>query len=136
MAEPILVGGEWRQGRGPVVPSVNPADRSVNAEIATASVADVDDAVAAGAAAVEDPSWRDLKPHQRADILLRISALISARAEELAVLQLRDNGKPIHETRALVASAAGTFKYYAAACETLEGEITLTPWQIATLQLV
>jgi acyl-CoA reductase-like NAD-dependent aldehyde dehydrogenase len=124
MAQPILVGGEWRQGRGPVVPSINPADRSVNAEIATASRADVDDAVAAGARAVDDPSWRDLKPHQRADYLLRVSALITARAEELAVLQLHDNGKPIHETRALVASAAGTFKYYAAACETLEGEIT------------
>jgi betaine-aldehyde dehydrogenase len=124
MAEPIFVGGEWRQGRGPVVPSINPADQSVNAEIATASRADVDDAVAAGARAVDDPAWRDLKPHQRADYLLRISALISARAEELAVLQLRDNGKPIHETRALVASAAGTFKYYAAACETLGGEIT------------
>ncbi|HVO14348.1 MAG TPA: aldehyde dehydrogenase, partial [Alphaproteobacteria bacterium] len=83
-----------------------------------------DEAVAAGVRAVDDPAWRDLKPHQRADILLRISAGISARAEELAVLQLRDNGKPIHETRALVASAAGTFKYYAAACETMEGEIT------------
>jgi betaine-aldehyde dehydrogenase len=124
MAEPILIGGEWRQGRGPVVPSINPADQSVNAEIATASRADVDEAVAAGVRAVDDPAWRDLKPHQRADILLRISAGISARAEELAVLQLRDNGKPIHETRALVASAAGTFKYYAAACETMEGEIT------------
>jgi betaine-aldehyde dehydrogenase len=124
MAEPILIGGEWRQGRGPVVPSINPADQSVNAEIATASRADVDEAVAAGVRAVDDPAWRDLKPHQRADILLRVSAGISARAEELAVLQLRDNGKPIHETRALVASAAGTFKYYAAACETMEGEIT------------
>ncbi|HVL34349.1 MAG TPA: aldehyde dehydrogenase, partial [Burkholderiales bacterium] len=36
-----------------------------------------------------------------------------------------DNGKPISETRALVASAAGTFQFYAAACETLEE--TLTP---------
>src|SRR5690606_29676991 len=113
MAEPILVGREWRHGRGPVVPSINPADQSVNAEIATAGRDDVDDAVAAAADAADDPSWRDLKPHQRADYLLRISALISERAEELAMLQLRDNGKPIHETRALVASAAGTFRYYA-----------------------
>ena len=124
MASPILIGGEWRAGSGPVVPSMNPADRSVVAEIATASRADVDEAVAAGAKAADDPAWRNLLPHQRADILLRISAGIAARAEELAQLQLRDNGKPIHETRALVASAAGTFKYYAAACETLEGEIT------------
>src|SRR5690606_23604839 len=44
--------------------------------------------------------------------------------EELAQLQRRDNGKPINETRALVASAAGTFQFFASACETLEETIT------------
>src|SRR5262249_54509539 len=34
------------------------------------------------------------------------------------------NGKPIAETRALVASAAGTFQFFAGACETLEEMIT------------
>src|SRR6185503_8816212 len=45
-------------------------------------------------------------------------------AEELAQLQRRDNGKPISETRALVASAAGTFRYFGAVCETSESELT------------
>ncbi|MEW3695502.1 aldehyde dehydrogenase family protein, partial [Pseudomonas aeruginosa] len=35
-----------------------------------------------------------------------------------------DNGKPIRETRNLVASAAATFQFFAAACETLEESIT------------
>src|SRR5690606_9976628 len=124
MAEPILIGGEWRQGGGAPIPSINPADRSVTAEVSSASPADVEEAVAAGWRSMDDPAWRDLKPHERAQYLLRVSGIISSRAEELAQLQMRDNGKPITETRALVASAAGTFKYYAAACETLEGEIT------------
>jgi betaine-aldehyde dehydrogenase len=125
MVMPILVAGEWRRGRGDVYASRYPADDSVNAELAAASVPDVEEAIAAADAAWRRPDWRDLKPHERASVLYRISTLIRARAEALAQLQRRDNGKPITETRALVASAAGTFQFFAAACETLEE--TLTP---------
>jgi acyl-CoA reductase-like NAD-dependent aldehyde dehydrogenase len=57
--------------------------------------------------------------------LHRIAAGIRGRSEELARLQRLDNGKPVNECRALVASAAGTFQFFAAACETWED--TLTP---------
>jgi betaine-aldehyde dehydrogenase len=63
--------------------------------------------------------------HERAGMLHRMAQGIRARAEELAQLQRLDNGKPIKECRALVASAAGTFQFYAAAAETWEE--TLTP---------
>ena len=121
---PILVGGEWRRGRGPVYATRYPADDSVNAELAAASVDDVEDAIQAADAAWRRPNWRDLKPHERASILHRISSLIRTKTEELAHLQRRDNGKPIGETRALVQSAAGTFQFFAAACETLEEALT------------
>jgi betaine-aldehyde dehydrogenase len=124
MPEPILVGGEWRAGRGAVVASLYPHDNSLVAEVAGAAPEDVGEAVAAAKRALGDPRWRDLQPHQRATFLHRISDLIAARAEALAQLQRRDNGKPIGETRALVASAAGTFRYFAAACETAEAEVT------------
>lgn len=122
--EPILVAGEWRPGRGARYASYYPADGSVNAEIDAASVEDVNDAIVAGHQAWQRPDWRDLKPHERASILHRVASIIRSRAEELAHLQRRDNGKPISETRALVASAAGTFQFFAAACETLEETIT------------
>jgi betaine-aldehyde dehydrogenase len=122
--EPILVAGEWRNGRGARYASHYPADGSVNAEIAAASIDDVNDAIACAHEAWQKPNWRGLKPHERAAILHRIAALIRGRAEELAHLQRRDNGKPITETRNLVASAAATFQYFAAACETLEETIT------------
>jgi len=125
MIMPIYVGGTWRQGRGDAYASRYPADDTVNAELAAASVDDVDEAISVADAAWRRPDWRDLMPHARAAILYRISTLIRERAEELAQLQRRDNGKPIGETRALVASAAGTFQFFAAACETLEE--TLTP---------
>ncbi|MBT6284104.1 MAG: aldehyde dehydrogenase family protein, partial [Rhodospirillaceae bacterium] len=124
MSEPILIGGEWKAGRGPDMVSVYPADGSENAVVAGASAADVDEAVARAKAAMAEPAWRDMKPHDRGSLLMRVSQLISDRAEDLARLQMRDNGKPIGETRALVASAAGTFRYYGAVAETMEEEIT------------
>jgi betaine-aldehyde dehydrogenase len=122
---PILVGGEWRRGRGELYASRYPADDSINAELAAAGLADVEEAIETADAARRRPDWAALKPHERAGILYRISAAIRSQAEELAQLQRRDNGKPISETRALVASAASTFQFFAAACETLEE--TLTP---------
>ncbi|MCG6656778.1 aldehyde dehydrogenase [Halomonas campisalis] len=123
MTQPIFIAGEWRVGRGDPLTSIFPADGSVNARLNAASLEDVDEAIAAADAAWRRPEWRDLVPHQRATILYRVSQLIESRLEELAALQTRDNGKPLAETRALVASAAGTARYFAAACETLEGEL-------------
>jgi betaine-aldehyde dehydrogenase len=125
MTRDILIGGEWRQGRGEVYQTIYPADGTVVAEIAAPSLADVNEAIEVADAARRKPSWSKLKPHERATILYRISQIITQRHEELSQMQRTDNGKPIQETRNLVTSAAGTFRYFASACETLED--TLTP---------
>ncbi|GGA11973.1 aldehyde dehydrogenase [Dyella caseinilytica] len=119
----IFVGGQWRQGRGAQTASLFPADQSINVQLHVADLSDVDDAVQAGERAWRNPAWRESLPHQRATVLYRVAALIEARREDLARLQTRDNGKPLAETRALVDSAAGTARYFAAVCETLEGEL-------------
>ncbi len=135
MASPILIGGEWKSGRGPDLVSVYPADGSENAVVAGAAAEDVDEAVVRAREAMAKPAWRDLKPHERGALLSRVGALIAERHEELARLQMRDNGKPIGETRALVASAAGTFRYFGAACETMEDEITPSRGPYVTMSI-
>lgn len=120
----IFVGGVWKRGRGATFASQYPADGSVNAEITTANADDAREAVEAADLAWRKPDWAGLKPHQRALVLYRIADLIMARHEALAQLQRRDNGKPIGETRVLVASAANTFRYFAACLETLDDELT------------
>jgi acyl-CoA reductase-like NAD-dependent aldehyde dehydrogenase len=130
-----LIGGRWRDGSGPLYSTEYPADGSVVAELHAASVADADEAVQAAEAARHRPSWAGLKPHQRALLLHRMAAGIRERAEELAQLQRLDNGKPVSETRALVASAAGTFQYFAAACETLEDQVTPARGDYLTMSL-
>ncbi len=120
----INVGGEWRRGRGHAYQSLYPADLSVSAELHAASAEDATEAVERAHEAFVKSDWATRKPHERALVLYRVAEGIRARREELAHLQRRDNGKPIGETRALVDSAAATFQFMAAACETLEDQIT------------
>lgn len=118
----LLIGDKVTSGSGSVLRSINPADGSTNYEIAGASAADVDRAAALAQKAVRDAGWRDRKPHERARLLSRIADAIAANAETLARQQMVENGKVLAECRAQSASAAATFRYYAAACETMEGE--------------
>lgn len=121
----IYVGGVWAQGAGALIESVNPATSEVFATLHGATVEDVDVAVAAGPAAIEESGWARKLPHERAAVLYRIGATIEANADRIATLQTRDTGKTLKETRALAMSAAATFRFTASALETMED--TLTP---------
>lgn len=122
---PINIGGEMRLGGGDESATLYPATGEVVARLRAPSLADVDEAIARADQAFRSSGWAQRKPHERAAVLQRVAALIRERAEPLAQRQRLDNGKPISETRALVASAAATFQFFASACETLEE--TLTP---------
>ncbi|MFW1665425.1 MULTISPECIES: aldehyde dehydrogenase [Acinetobacter] len=124
MVKELYIAGEWRLGRGHVIQSTFPADNSVNAEISTASPEDIEEAIAKADQAWRAPEWRNRMPHERAKILYKVADIIEARVDELSQLQTRDNGKPLAETRGLVLSAAATARYVAAACETLNDELT------------
>ncbi|QUN26620.1 aldehyde dehydrogenase [Cupriavidus sp. KK10] len=121
---PICIAGEWRLGTGDRYGTRYPATGEVVAELNAASLSDVEEAVQGAHQAFLTSGWAQRKLHERAAVLYRVAELIRAQGEQLAQRQRLDNGKPISETRALVASAAGTFQFFAAACETLEETIT------------
>jgi betaine-aldehyde dehydrogenase len=137
MTVPIktFFAGAWQNASGPLYSTFYPADGSEVATLHAATEKDVNTAVTFAETARLKPDWALLKPHERAGLLFNIAQGIRARSEELAQLQRLDNGKPINETRALVASAAGTFQYFAAACETLEGTVTPARGDFLTLSL-
>lgn len=130
-----LIAGRWRDASGPEYETEYPHDGTTVATLRAATATDVDEAVEAAERARRKPDWAALRPHERAGMLLRIAAGIRERAEELAQLQRLDNGKPITETRALVASAAGTFQFFAAACETWEDAITPARGDFITMSM-
>ena len=78
--------------------TVNPATEEVLAEVADASPADVQRAVAAARRA-QTEVWGPMPGSERAKYLYRIARLIAERSRELAVLETIDNGKPIRESR-------------------------------------
>jgi betaine-aldehyde dehydrogenase len=118
----LLIGDKVTSGSGALLRSVNPADGTTNYEIAGANGADIERAAQLAQKAVRDAGWRNQKPHERARLLSRIADAIASNAEALARQQMLENGKVLAECRAQAASAAATFRYYAAACETMEAE--------------
>lgn len=123
-ADEALVAGVWRRGAGAGADTVDPATGRVLTRIHAVSVEEVDEAAERAAAAAAEPVWRDLPAHRRARLLHRVADLIEGEAENLSALQTADTGKCRSETLALVHSAAGTFRYTAAALETAEETVT------------
>jgi len=97
---------------GKTFPTINPADEETLSEVALGSARDVDRAVQAARAAL--PKWAGLKPGERAKFLFRVARRIQERARELAVIETRDGGKPIKESRDVdIPLAAQHFFYHA-----------------------
>lgn len=131
----LFVGGEWREGSGAEITSVFSADGSVNRRLKGASRADGELAIERAVAAQADPAWRGMKAHERARILYRIGEGIETNADRIAHIQTRDTGKTLRETRALAGSAAATFRYMAAALETLDDALTVPRGDYLTMSV-
>ncbi|TQM35087.1 aldehyde dehydrogenase (NAD+) [Pseudonocardia cypriaca] len=93
-----FVDGEFVDGGGEPLKTLNPATEEVLAEVGTASQEDGDRAVAAARRAYEQV-WGPMPGAERAKYLFRIARVVAERARELAVLETLDNGKPIRESR-------------------------------------
>ncbi|MDY0748087.1 aldehyde dehydrogenase [Paucibacter sp. R3-3] len=132
---PINVAGHWRLGGGDIYESLYPATGEPIARLRAASLDDVEEAIQGAARAFRTSGWAQRLPHERAAVLHRVAQLIRDNAEALAQKQRLDNGKPIKETRSLVASAAATFQFFAAACETLEESITPSRGAFVTMSV-
>ncbi|MEV5714081.1 aldehyde dehydrogenase family protein [Amycolatopsis mediterranei] len=115
-----FVNGEFVDGSGEPLKTINPATEEVLAEVGTASKSDVDTAVKAARKAYNNV-WSKMPGTERAKYLFRIARLIQERSRELAVLESLDNGKPIKESRdSDVPTAAAHFFYHAGWADKLD----------------
>src|SRR6266536_4267801 len=116
----MFIDGQFTEGSGECMKTVNPANEEVLAEVAVADPADVDAAVAAARRAYQQV-WGPMPGAERAKYLFRIARIIQERAREFAVLESLDNGKPIRESRDVdIPLAAAHFFYYAGWADKLE----------------
>ena len=118
----VLIAGAWRAGdSGETLPLLNPSDGSLLAQIARGNAADIAHAVAAARAALDGP-WGQLTAAERGRILLKMSALTLARADELARLEALDVGKPVKQGRADAVAMARYLEFYGGAADKVHGE--------------
>jgi acyl-CoA reductase-like NAD-dependent aldehyde dehydrogenase len=118
---PALIGGALTGARsGETFAAVNPATGAEIAAVPRCGPADVDDAVRAAIDAQRD--WRAAGPAERAAVVERIAATVIEHAEELAALDVADNGSPIREMRRDAHIAAAQLRYFAGLALQLRGE--------------
>lgn len=92
----LLIGGQLSLAAdGATFPAVSPRDDRPVAVIAQAGPADVEAAVRAARAAVDEGPWGRTTARDRARPLLRLADLLERHADELAFLEAIDAGKPI-----------------------------------------
>ena len=125
----LWIGNEWSDAEGGgTFATVNPATDEVIAEVAEARARDVDRAVNAARAAFADGKWRRMNPHMRSRLLWKLADLVEANADELGLLETRDNGKPYFEARRIdVPSVAQTLRYYAGLADKVQGDTVPVP---------
>lgn len=118
---PALVGGRRiRGGGGEAIEAFNPANKRRIGAFARCSAEDVNAAVAAAQAAF--PAWAALPYSERAAALLRLADVIERRGEELAAIDVADNGSPIREMRNDVRLTVMQLRYFASLGPMIRGE--------------
>ncbi len=106
---------------GHTLPVIDPSDGQVYDEIQRGTAEDIDRAVKAARTCFEGP-WSKLNAAERGRLMMRLSQKIAEHAEELALIEQRDCGKPTKQARADAAALARYFEFYAGACDKLHGD--------------
>ena len=124
----VIGGALVEAASGATFRNVSPRDGKVLNLVAACEAVDVERAVASARAAFEDGRWRDLGPRDKKKILFRLAELMERDAEDLALLESLDVGKPIRDARAVdVPLAINTCRWYAEALDKVYGEVGASP---------
>ncbi len=118
----LYIGGKYQEATsGETFETVNPATGEMICTVQHADREDVDRAVASAREGFE--TWREMSGAERGRMLNRAVALLRARNEELARLEVLDTGKPLQEALAVdVLSGADAIEYYAGLAASIHGE--------------
>jgi len=122
----LFIGGEWRPASGGGrFDVIDPADGSVLTDVADGTV---DDATAAlDAAVAAQPEWAATAPRARGEILRRAFELVTARADDLALLMSQEMGKTVAEARGEVTYGAEFLRWFSEEAVRIHGRWMQAP---------
>jgi betaine-aldehyde dehydrogenase len=111
---PMFFNGAWVEAsEGHTREIFNPANNELLAVVTDGGGRDAETAIAHARQAFDQGPWPRMRAQERAGYLFKLADLIDGRADALAELETRNNGKPLREAKFDVADAAACFRYYA-----------------------
>ena len=116
----MLVGGAWRPA-SEMLPIEDPSTGAGIGVLARGTEADIDAAVAAAGAALAG-DWGRMAAAERGRVLARIGRMVLDRADDLAVIEASDVGKPLKQARADALALARYMEFYAGAADKVMGQ--------------
>ena len=124
----LINGQRVAAADGQTFDCISPVDGRLLTTVARCGQADVDAAVAVARAAFEAGKWSRMAPAQRKRIMIKFADQILAHADELALTETLDMGKPIQYAKGVdVNSAANCIRWYGEATDKVYDEIAPTP---------
>jgi len=118
----LLINNKWVDPvEGKTFTTLNPANGEVIAKVAEGTGRDVDIAVKAARAALENGPWARMDAADRGKLMFKLADLIEENAEELATLESLNCGKTITDSRGDIAGTVNTIRYYAGWADKIEG---------------
>jgi 4-guanidinobutyraldehyde dehydrogenase/NAD-dependent aldehyde dehydrogenase len=107
--------------------NINPGTGETLNQVAEGEAQDIDLAVASARRAFEHGHWSNMAPKQRKKVLIRLAELMDTHAQELALLETLDVGKPISDSLDVdVPSSANCMRWYGEACDKVYDEMAPT----------
>jgi acyl-CoA reductase-like NAD-dependent aldehyde dehydrogenase len=112
---------------GRTFPTINPATGGTIAEVARGGAAEIDRAVAVARKAYRSGIWSRMEPRARMAVLEKFSALVESHAEEFAVLDSLDMGKPVMDMMNIdIPGSVTALKFFSETIDKIEGAVTAT----------
>ncbi|MFC4297698.1 MAG: NAD-dependent succinate-semialdehyde dehydrogenase [Castellaniella sp.] len=129
----LLIDNQWVDAAdGRTLDVLNPATGQVIGRVAHAGIPDLDRALAAAQRGFE--TWRNTTAYDRAALMRRAAGLLRERAEDIARLMTREQGKPLAEARIETLAGATIIEWFADEGLRVYGRV-VPPRNPAALQL-
>ncbi|KAJ5812352.1 hypothetical protein N7474_008653 [Penicillium riverlandense] len=124
----LFINNQWvKSSNGEKITSINPSTAKEITSVYAASEQDVDTAVKAARAALNNPDWRELPASERGRLMTRLSQLIDENKKTLATIETIDNGKPyLVSLNDDLTETSETIRYYAGFADKVFGQVIET----------
>ncbi len=119
------IDGAWSTpGAGAYLDSVDPTTGAIWARVPRSDASDVERAVSAADRAFTSGPWSTMRPTERGKLLWKMGDRLVERADELAAIETRDNGKRTRDILpGLQTWLADSFWYYGGLADKVHGEV-------------